>query len=78
MPSLSDRSFLLPCLAVLLLSCLGSFYCNDMMANWTRKPHALFGLALGWSAVTSPAVVQGQFNNPPGVDIWCGKAYRAK
>jgi hypothetical protein len=22
------------------------------------------------------ALVDGQFNNPPGVDIWCGKAYR--
>jgi len=22
------------------------------------------------------SVVDGQFNNPPGVDIWCGKAYR--
>lgn len=21
-------------------------------------------------------LVNGQFNNPPGVDIWCGKAYR--
>jgi hypothetical protein len=21
--------------------------------------------------------VYAQFNNPPGVDIWCGKAYRA-
>lgn len=20
---------------------------------------------------------QNEFNNPPGVDIWCGKAYRA-
>jgi hypothetical protein len=22
------------------------------------------------------SLVHGQFNNPPGVDIWCGKAYR--
>lgn len=22
------------------------------------------------------SLVDGQFNNPPGVDIWCGKAYR--
>ncbi|KAI4727604.1 hypothetical protein E4T49_04702 [Aureobasidium sp. EXF-10728] len=31
-----------------------------------------FSLALA----TVLPLVQGQFNNPPGVDIWCGKAYR--
>ncbi|ETS75450.1 hypothetical protein PFICI_12394 [Pestalotiopsis fici W106-1] len=29
-------------------------------------------LTLSWLAA-----VQGQFNNPEGVDIWCGKAYRS-
>jgi len=30
------------------------------------------GLGLGGSVAAV-----GDFNNPPGVDIWCGKAYKA-
>ncbi|KAF2677327.1 hypothetical protein K458DRAFT_481402 [Lentithecium fluviatile CBS 122367] len=32
-----------------------------------------FGLGFG-----EIASAEGEFNNPPGVEIWCGKAYRAK
>ncbi|KAH8881040.1 hypothetical protein GQ53DRAFT_702946 [Thozetella sp. PMI_491] len=30
-----------------------------------------------WALAQFPALSQAQFNNPAGVDIWCGKAYRA-
>ncbi|KEQ91479.1 hypothetical protein AUEXF2481DRAFT_69850 [Aureobasidium subglaciale EXF-2481] len=33
-------------------------------------------LALPVLATSLFAIVDAQFNNPPGVDIWCGKAYR--
>jgi hypothetical protein len=27
--------------------------------------------------IVAAQVAKGQFNNPPNVDIWCGKAYKA-
>jgi hypothetical protein len=38
-----------------------------------RPMLSLLGVALGWGA----SEVEGQFNAPPGVLTWCGKAYMA-
>jgi len=38
-----------------------------------RPALSLLGAALGWGALE----VEGQFNAPPGVLTWCGKAYMA-
>lgn len=39
-------------------------------------------IVLGWiTAMRMNAPLDGAdspFNNPPGVDIWCGKAYKAE
>ncbi|EKG10780.1 Glycoside hydrolase subgroup catalytic core [Macrophomina phaseolina MS6] len=37
----------------------------------------MFGVSTLLALAAGLAQCQAQFNNPPGVDIWCGKAYRA-
>lgn len=64
-----SRLVLLVCFLVGTLAWSLYYYWNLMKAHWTRA--VPLGLALSWKATT----VSGQFNNPPSVPIWCGKAY---
>jgi hypothetical protein len=59
------------CFFALVIACYS--YSVDLMRAFRPLP----GL-LGFTAnLGAPSVVYGQFNAPPGVDTWCGKAYRA-
>jgi hypothetical protein len=66
-----DRVLFSGCFLGLAIACY--LYFVDIM-RIVRPLPGLLGLTASLSA---PAVVRGQFNAPPGVDTWCGKAYRA-
>jgi hypothetical protein len=57
-------------LGSLALHFVSSAYVEMIVAHVLRLGAAWLGLGIG-------GVVAGDFNNPPGVDIWCGKAYKA-
>jgi hypothetical protein len=66
-----SRWLLCGCCLALALACYS--YSVDLMKPFRPLPGLLgFTASLG-----APSVVSGQFNAPPGVDTWCGKAYRA-
>ncbi|KAF2119613.1 hypothetical protein BDV96DRAFT_349968 [Lophiotrema nucula] len=50
------------------------FYVSSLSAAIMIPAILLQFLFALWAEVVE---VEGQFNTPPGVDIWCGKAYRA-
>jgi hypothetical protein len=56
-------------------------YFEDFDAGAMRLFPTSKQAVLGWLGMAAVGVMgvkaQGDFNAPPGVDTWCGKAYRA-